>query len=76
MYNTYDVHFYASFALIDLWPQLQLSIQYEFRDTVTRADNSFRWILYNGYFGCRKELNCIPHDIGDPGIDIKTKCTY
>ena len=24
MYNTYDVHFYASFALIDLWPKLQV----------------------------------------------------
>ena len=24
MYNTYDVHFYSSFALIDLWPNLQV----------------------------------------------------
>jgi non-lysosomal glucosylceramidase len=30
MVNTYDVHFYASFALIQLWPELELSIQYEF----------------------------------------------
>ena len=29
MYNTYDVHFYASFALIMLWPKLALSVQYE-----------------------------------------------
>ena len=27
MYNTYDVHFYASFALIMLWPLLELSLQ-------------------------------------------------
>ena len=27
MCNTYDVHFYASFALIMLWPQLQLALQ-------------------------------------------------
>lgn len=26
MYNTYDVHFYASFALAQLWPNLQVSI--------------------------------------------------
>ena len=26
MYNTYDVHFYASFALIDLWPKLQVQL--------------------------------------------------
>jgi hypothetical protein len=24
MYNTYDVHFYASFSLIQLWPQLEV----------------------------------------------------
>ena len=30
MMNTYDVHFYASFALIQLWPELELSIQYDF----------------------------------------------
>lgn len=30
MYNTYDVHHYASFALIMLWPKLQLSLQYDF----------------------------------------------
>ncbi len=29
MYNTYDVHHYASFALLMLWPNLQLSIQYD-----------------------------------------------
>lgn len=29
MYNTYDVHHYASFALIHLWPLLQLSLQYD-----------------------------------------------
>lgn len=29
MYNTYDVHFYASFALILLWPKLALSLQYD-----------------------------------------------
>lgn len=29
MYNTYDVHYYASFALIMLWPKLALSLQYD-----------------------------------------------
>ena len=29
MYNTYDVHFYASFALAMLWPKLQMSLQYD-----------------------------------------------
>ena len=29
MYNTYDVHHYASFALLMLWPKLQMSLQYD-----------------------------------------------
>ena len=29
MYNTYDVHFYASWALVMLWPKLQQSLQYD-----------------------------------------------
>lgn len=29
MYNTYDVHHYASFSLIMLWPKLQISLQYD-----------------------------------------------
>lgn len=29
MYNTYDVHFYASFALVMLWPKLQIGLQYD-----------------------------------------------
>lgn len=30
MYCTYDVHYYASWALAKLWPKLQMSIQYDF----------------------------------------------
>ncbi len=37
MVNTYDVHFYASFALIQLFPELELSIQYDFGKTNSRV---------------------------------------
>ena len=30
MYNTYDVHFYASWALLQNWPALEMSIQFDF----------------------------------------------
>ena len=30
MYNTYDVHFYAGYALIMLFPQLELSTQRDY----------------------------------------------
>ena len=29
-YCTYDVHYYASWALAKLWPKLQLAMQYDF----------------------------------------------
>ena len=32
MWNTYDVHFYASFALLSLFPKLELSLQRDFAE--------------------------------------------
>lgn len=37
MYNTYDVHFYASFALVMLWPKLQISLQYDIGELLVGA---------------------------------------
>ena len=66
MYNTYDVHFYASFALLILWPKLQLSLQYEFADTIPKeSENSIKFLI-DGKFDKQKAKNCVPHDIGDP----------
>lgn len=67
MYNTYDVHFYASFTLAQLWPKLQASLQYDFRDTVMRLEGEQRTHLFDGTVGNRKDHGCIPHDLGDPG---------
>jgi len=65
MYNTYDVHHNASFALIKLWPQLQLSLQYDIADTVLREDD--RAVRYmNGEVLEMKAGMCVPHDMGDP----------
>ena len=66
MYNTYDVHFYASFALIKLWPKLQLSLQYDFADAIKREITVHTSFLFNGETGIQKAKNCIPHDMGDP----------
>nr|XP_021410337.1 non-lysosomal glucosylceramidase-like [Lonchura striata domestica] len=40
MYNTYDVHFYASFALIMLWPKLQISLQYDIEEIAEQFADS------------------------------------
>lgn len=66
MYNTYDVHFYSSHALANLWPNLQVSLQYDFRDSITRELPELRKILCEGDMVERKSKNCIPHDLGDP----------
>ncbi|GBP80065.1 Non-lysosomal glucosylceramidase [Eumeta japonica] len=66
MYNTYDVHFYASFALAQLWPNLQVVLQYMFRDTISVEIKDNRKSLYNGKYVKTKVKDSIPHDLGDP----------
>uniref|UniRef100_A0A671NZC0 Non-lysosomal glucosylceramidase-like n=1 Tax=Sinocyclocheilus anshuiensis TaxID=1608454 RepID=A0A671NZC0_9TELE len=67
MYNTYDVHFYASFALIMLWPKLALSVQYDIAGSVVQHDPTERLNLMNGRYSPVKTWGVVPHDIGDPG---------
>ncbi|XP_016316648.1 non-lysosomal glucosylceramidase-like [Sinocyclocheilus anshuiensis] len=66
MYNTYDVHFYASFALIMLWPKLALSVQYDIAGSVVQHDPTERLNLMNGRYSPVKTWGVVPHDIGDP----------
>ncbi|XP_075429476.1 non-lysosomal glucosylceramidase isoform X2 [Ascaphus truei] len=66
MYNTYDVHFYASFALIMLWPQLEISLQYDMAAAVLQEDSDMRRYLMTGSVAPVKTLNAVPHDVGDP----------
>ncbi|KAI8422581.1 hypothetical protein MSG28_006373 [Choristoneura fumiferana] len=66
MYNTYDVHFYASFALAQLWPNLQVVLQYMFRDTIALETVKCRKSLYDGKTVKFKIKDSIPHDLGDP----------
>ncbi|XP_061171988.1 non-lysosomal glucosylceramidase-like [Saccostrea echinata] len=66
MYNTYDVHHYASFSLIMLWPKLQISIQYDIAKAVESEDTTRIKFLTSGENGIRKRLHAVPHDMGDP----------
>ncbi|XP_053310893.1 non-lysosomal glucosylceramidase [Spea bombifrons] len=66
MYNTYDVHFYASFALIMLWPQLEISLQYDMAASVLQEDPERRKYLMSGSVAPVKTKNVVPHDVGDP----------
>uniref|UniRef100_A0A3B4AZ32 Non-lysosomal glucosylceramidase n=1 Tax=Periophthalmus magnuspinnatus TaxID=409849 RepID=A0A3B4AZ32_9GOBI len=59
MYNTYDVHFYASFALIMLWPKLALSLQYDIAGSVVQEDPTERLHLMSGRYSLVKAKNVV-----------------
>lgn len=71
MYNTYDVHFYASFALLSLFPRLELSLQRDFARAVLLHDPRPRRTL-DGRTVARKVLGAVPHDVGlnDPWVEL------
>nr|XP_054756526.1 non-lysosomal glucosylceramidase-like [Lytechinus pictus] len=78
MYNTYDVHFYASFALIMLWPKLELSVQYDFGMYYFHKDEDRFQDLTSGLSSIRKSTGCVPHDAGNPEEDpwLKLNCYW
>ena len=69
MYNTYDVHFYASFALAMLWPELELSVQRDFARALAVEDTERRRMLSSGRQAVRKVRGAVPHDLGGPTED-------
>ncbi|KAJ0087545.1 hypothetical protein Patl1_07696 [Pistacia atlantica] len=64
MWNTYDVHFYSSFAILMLFPKLELSIQRDFAAAVMLHDPDRMQIMSDGKWVPRKVLGSVPHDIG------------
>jgi non-lysosomal glucosylceramidase len=66
MYNTYDVHFSASFALAMLWPKLELSLQCDFAKALLVEDDEVFTFFFLGKKGPRKVAGVIPHDLGSP----------
>ncbi|XP_066336867.1 uncharacterized protein [Miscanthus floridulus] len=78
MWNTYDVHFYASFSLIMLFPKLQLSVQRDFAAAVMMHDPEKLRILHDGKWAARKVLGAVPHDLGlyDPWFKVNAYTLY
>lgn len=66
MINTYDVHFYSSFALLSLFPQIELSLQRDFSKAVPMEDLTQRKMMANGSMQPRKVRGVVPHDLGTP----------
>lgn len=78
MWNTYDVHFYSSFALIMLFPKLELSIQRDFAAAVTIHDPEKVRMMNDGKWVSRKVLGAVPHDLGlfDPWFKVNAYMLY
>ncbi|GJX99332.1 non-lysosomal glucosylceramidase-like protein isoform X2 [Tanacetum coccineum] len=63
MWCTYDVHFYASFSLLELFPKIELNIQREFARAVLFEDERKVKILAEGKNGIREVKGAVPHDL-------------
>ena len=68
-YNTLDVDFYASWALVRLWPELEIGIVRAFAETVSEADPEVVEIEATGERAVRKVAGALPHDLGGPDED-------
>jgi non-lysosomal glucosylceramidase len=68
-YNTLDVNFYASWALLMLWPHLDVSVVRDFAATVDLDDPEIVTVGWQGTKAPRKLRGAMPHDLGAPGED-------
>jgi len=66
MYNTYDVHFYSSFSLAMLWPEIELGLQRDYAHSLKMADDEIVLYFFSGQKAPRKVAGVIPHDLGSP----------
>ncbi|VDL18281.1 unnamed protein product [Hymenolepis diminuta] len=69
MYNTYDVHFNASWALLKLWPKLQLSMNYDLADITASEDRCPMKVIFKSVNDKNRVTNfflSVPHDAGNP----------
>ncbi|MCJ7817563.1 MAG: non-lysosomal glucosylceramidase, partial [Candidatus Thorarchaeota archaeon] len=67
--NTYDVLYYASFATLMNWPELDNSIQRDFADTININDDRPHSLLVDKKVVPRKPRGAVPHDLGMPPED-------
>jgi non-lysosomal glucosylceramidase len=68
-YNTLDVNFYASWALLLLWPDLDISVLRDFAATVDLDDPEIVTVGWKGTPAQRKRRGAMPHDLGAPNED-------
>jgi non-lysosomal glucosylceramidase len=68
-YNTVDVNFYASFAILALWPRLELATIRDVVEAVPVDDPLVVTIESDGHAAIRKLHSTVVHDVGGPADD-------
>jgi non-lysosomal glucosylceramidase len=75
-YNTLDVYFYASFALVALWPELATRVVRDYVATVEVDDPEVVPVWATGGQAVRKVAGALPHDVGGPADDPFVKLNH
>jgi non-lysosomal glucosylceramidase len=65
-YATHDVAFYSSWAILQLWPELERQELLQFAATVEQADLSEFVVEATQQRSARKLKGALPHDLGGP----------
>jgi non-lysosomal glucosylceramidase len=68
-YETLDVRYYSSFALLELWPRLERVVIDDYLRSVALADGETLRTQWNGAAAVRKRPGAAPHDLGGPLLD-------
>jgi non-lysosomal glucosylceramidase len=68
-YDTVDVDYYASVAIAELWPELELRGIRDLAATVDVDDPTLIVVEASGRTAVRKESGTVPHDVGGPDED-------
>jgi non-lysosomal glucosylceramidase len=68
-YDTVDVDFYASAAILELWPELERRGIRDLLETVPDGDDARVTVEASGVTAVRKLPWTVPHDVGGPDED-------
>jgi non-lysosomal glucosylceramidase len=71
-YETLDVRYYSSFALLELWPELERTVIRDYAAAIATADDEQVALQFGGVAD-RKRAGAAPHDLGGPDEDVFRK---
>jgi len=75
-YESLDVRLYGAFALVILFPELEVAVLQAFTRAIADEDPKERIIGYNRTMAPRKIANATPHDLGAPNEHPWQKTNY